>query len=180
MGFENINLWFAKDDNDITVLAKDITKDIKHNNYKCPICGSSVIPRTGEIKTWHFAHRDASKCSTESFIHFWVKHELLKIGDTFKVKINNEVKEYICKELLIEQKYETSYGTYKPDLTIITDNDETLYIEVAQTNKKKIKDFIKMWNELNNTVIEITTGEVSDGNKIECMNAIWYDGYDVS
>lgn len=178
MGFENINLWFAKDDNDITVLAKDITKDIKHNNYKCPICGSSVIPRTGEIMSWHFAHRDASKCSTESFIHFWVKHELLKIGDTFKVKINNEVKEYTCKELLIEQKYETYYGVYKPDLTIITDNNETLYIEVAQTNKKKIKDFIKMWNELNNTVIEITTGEVSDGNKIECMNAIWYDGYE--
>ncbi|MBY6838817.1 competence protein CoiA family protein [Clostridium botulinum] len=176
MGFENINLWFAKDSNNKTVLAKDITKNIKHKNYICPICNSCVIPKTGDVMTWHFAHKDASKCNSETMIHWWVKNELIKIGDKFKVNIEGKITEYVCKELKIEQKYETSKGIYKPDITIITTNDEIIYVEIEHTNKKKLKDFINIWEELNHTVVEVETRDIINGNKIEYMKAIWYEG----
>lgn len=176
MGFENINLWFAKDSNNKTVLAKDITKSIKHKNYICPICNSCVIPKTGDVMTWHFAHKDASKCNSETMIHWWVKNELIKIGDKFKVNIEGKIIEYVCKELKIEQKYETSKGIYKPDITIITTSDEIIYVEIEHTNKKKLKNFINIWEELNHTVVEVKTGDIINGNKIEYMKAIWYEG----
>ncbi|MBZ9693406.1 hypothetical protein [Clostridium sp. M14] len=176
MGFENINLWFAKDSNNKTVLAKDITKNIKHKNYICPICNSCVIPKTGDVMTWHFAHKDASKCNSETMIHWWVKNELIKIGDKFKVNIEGKITEYVCKELKIEQKYETSKGIYKPDITIITTSDEIIYVEIEHTNKKKLKDFINIWEELNHTVVEVETRDIINGNKIEYMKAIWYEG----
>lgn len=176
MGFENINLWFAKDSDNKTILAKEITEEMRYNEYRCPICKSLVIPKLGQIMTSHFAHRDASKCSSETMVHFWVKNELIKIGDKFKVYIEGKITEYECKELKIEDEYKTSKGTYKPDLTVLTSTDEVIYIEIANTNKKKIKDYIGIWRELNNTVVEVEVKDISEGNKIDCIKAIYYDG----
>jgi competence CoiA-like predicted nuclease len=97
MALENINLWFAKDKNNKTVLAKDVSAEIKHNDYMCPICNSCVIPKTGEIMSWHFAHKDASKCNSETMIHWWVKNELIKVGDEFSVDIEGNITKYKCK-----------------------------------------------------------------------------------
>ncbi len=32
----------------------------------CPICGSELIPKCGEIKTWHWAHKSLRDCDTWS------------------------------------------------------------------------------------------------------------------
>ena len=176
MGFENVNLWFAKDKNNEIMMIKDIIEENKHNEYTCPICGGLVRANTGKIKSWYFSHINADDCSSETIIHWFVKHELLKVGERFKVKINDEIKEYVCKEIIEEKEYNTKYGVYKPDLTVVTTTNEIIYIEVANTNGKKIKDFIDMWEELSNTVIEFKVGEVLNGNKIEVFNSIWYEG----
>lgn len=176
MSFDNINLWFANDKDNKTIFAKDITPEIKHDKYTCPICGGLVRPKTGEKMSWHYAHINAEDCNSETIVHWFVKHELLKVGDKFKVNINEEIKEYECKEIIKEKDYNTQYGVYRPDLTIITTTNEIIYIEIANTNKKKIKDFIDMWKELGNTVIEFKVGEVLDGNKIDIFNSIWYVG----
>ena len=176
MSFENINLWFANDKDNKTIFAKDLTPEIKHNKYTCPICGGLVRPKTGEKMSWHYAHINAEDCNSETIVHWFVKHELLKVGDNFKVNINEEIKEYECKEIIKEKEYNTQYGIYKPDLTVVTTTNEVIYIEIANTNKKKIKDFIDMWKELGNTVIEFKVREVLDGNKIDIFNSIWYVG----
>lgn len=28
----------------------------KRQEYYCPVCGNQVIPRQGEVNSWHFAH----------------------------------------------------------------------------------------------------------------------------
>ena len=176
MGFENVNLWFAKDKNNEIMMIKDIIEENKHDKYTCPICGGLVRANTGKIKSWYFSHINADDCNSETIVHWFVKHELLKVGEKFKVKINDDIKEYVCKEIIEEKEYNTKYGIYRPDLTVITTTNEIIYIEVANTNSKKIKDFIDMWEELGNTVIELKVGEVLNGNKIEVFNSIWYEG----
>lgn len=176
MGFENVNLWFAKDKNNEIMMIKDIIEENKHNEYTCPICGGLVRANTGTIKSWYFSHINADDCSSETIVHWFVKHELLKVGEGFKVKINDDIKEYVCKEIIEEKEYNTEFGVYRPDLTVVTTTNEIIYIEVANTNGKKIKDFIDMWKELGNTVIEFKVGEVLNGNKIEVFNSIWYEG----
>ena len=176
MSFENVNLWFAKDKNNEIMMIKDIIEENKHNEYTCPICGGLVRANTGTIKSWYFSHINADDCSSETIVHWFVKHELLKVGEKFKVKINDDIEEYVCKEIIEEKEYNTKYGVYRPDLTVVTTTNEIIYIEVANTNGKKIKDFIDMWKELGNTVIEFKVGEVLNGNKIEVFNSIWYVG----
>lgn len=169
-------MWFANDKQSEIIKIYDISEDKKHDEYRCPICSGLLRPRQGEIKQWHFSHMNAEDCSAEAFTHFWVKHELLKKGEPFKIKINGEIKEYICKDTLIEHEYNTSNGTYKPDLTIITENGEEIYFEIANTNKKKAKDYLNLWKELNNTVVEVSIKEMAGEEKIDIFNAIYWDG----
>lgn len=177
MKFDDIQLWFAKDSNGKIVTIDKIDKDNKHEKYTCPICGSEVICKTGEINRWHFAHRDASKCSSEAQVHFWIKNELIKKGETFKIKLDNEIKEFVCKEILIEQQYKTEFGIYNPDITIITDNEETIYFEVTNTNKKKTEEYIDMWLELNNIVVEVEKNDLINGNSLKEFKSIDYKKY---
>jgi hypothetical protein len=37
--------------------------------YKCIECDSEMIARTGEIKEWHFAHKNIENCSGEGYLH---------------------------------------------------------------------------------------------------------------
>ncbi|WP_252251367.1 competence protein CoiA family protein [Clostridium sp. VAP52] len=177
MRFENINLWFAKDIDGRIITIDKINENNKHEKYTCPICGSEVIPKTGEIMSWHFAHKNANECSNEAQIHFWIKNELLKRGDNFNVKIDNGIKEFVCKEILIEQQYKTSVGIYNPDITIITKDDKTIYFEVANTNKKKINEYLDIWLELNNIVVEVETKDLINGNDIKEFKSINYKKY---
>lgn len=171
-----VNLWFAKDKNNEIVRIVDIDKEHKHDEYRCPVCNGLLLSRQGKIMTWHFAHINVDDCSNEACIHFWVKNELIKIGDKFKVKINNEIKEYICKEVLIEQEHLTKEGTYKPDITIITDTDEVIYFEIANTNKKKTKYYLPMWELLKNIVVEVEVKDISEGQNIDIYKAKYWDG----
>lgn len=155
MQSNNVNLWFAKNKNNKTILINEINNTNKHDGYTCPICNSEVIARTGTEMSWHFAHRDGSKCSSETMIHWWVKNELLKKDEDFKIDIEGDIKSYKCKQLYIEKEFKTSYDVYKPDLTIETYNNEFIFFEIANTNRKKIKDYIDMWEELGNIVVEL-------------------------
>src|SRR5574344_253081 len=179
MSYENINLWFAKNANYEIVTIDKINEENKHDKYYCPICGSEVIPKAIKeysLMTPHFAHIDRSKCDGESMIHFWIKNKLIKQGDKFNIKLDSTVQKYVCKNIIIEQEYKTEFGTYKPDITIIKETNETIYFEVANTNKKKIEEYLDMWIELGNTVVEVDTKDLMNGNNVKEFKSLFYKG----
>ena len=179
MAYENVNLWFAKLENGDIVTIDEVDKDNK-SEYFCPMCGSGLIPKA--IKedaqvTSHFAHIDKSKCSQEGMVHFWFKNKLLSKGDRFIVKTDID-NIYICDEILVEKSYTIGDKLYKPDVTIITECGSTVYFEMNYSNKKKIEDYIDIWMELGNPVVEVDVKELMNWNKgiLPEFKALFYKG----
>lgn len=174
MGIDNVKLWFAKNENDEIVTIDDL-KD--SNTYLCPVCGSDLIPKATESKriTPHFAHVDKSKCNNESMMHFWFKHKFLEPGDKFKVLTNKEI-EYVCKDVLVEQQYDVGDKVYRPDVTIITECGKTIYFEMNYSNKKEVKDYIDIWLELKNIVVEIDIKQLMNKDSLPSFKALFYEG----
>lgn len=175
MSYENVKLWFAKDESNNIVTVDEINKG-DNNTYHCPVCGSKLKPKAIESKrvTSHFAHVDASKCNSESQIHFWFKHKFLEKGDKFTIAAD-KINEYICKDILIEQRYEAGEYTYRPDVTVSTECGETIYFEMAFSNKKKVKDYLDIWLELKNIVVEVDIKQLVLKDKIPTFKALFYD-----
>jgi hypothetical protein len=181
--YDNVNLWFAKDETENIVMIYEIKEDDK-NKYYCPICGTDVIPvapngitKKGGISkvTAHFSHKDSSKCSSESRIHWWFKNKFIDIGDKFSVK-TDKLNEYICKEILVEHSYTVGEKIYKPDVTVLTECGNTIYFEMDYTNKKKIQDYIDFWLYLKNIVVEVDIKSLMNKNEKPEFNALFYNG----
>ncbi|MGG3890356.1 zinc-ribbon domain containing protein [Metabacillus fastidiosus] len=178
MSYENVKLWFAKNKQDEIITIADINEENKNSTYNCPVCGSELKPKAIKSKqvTSHFAHVDSSKCSSESLIHFWYKNKFIERGDVFKI-ISDKEREYICKEVLVEQSYTTSEDKiYNPDVTVITECGNTIYFEMAFSNKKKIKDYLDIWLELKNIVVEIDIKQLMFRNSLPSFKALFYEG----
>jgi len=171
----DVKLWFAKDEHNNIIAITDVDKtDLK--KYYCPLCGSDLIPRQGKKMSWHFAHVDKSKCTTEAAVHWWVKNQMIKIGDVFKINTDS-LKEYYCKSVQIEKTIETSHGLYRPDLIIETQCGSIIYVEIKNTNKKKLKDYIDIWSELKNIVVEIDINDFYETlEEIIVFKAVYYNG----
>jgi len=173
----NINLWFAKNTNNDIVTINEIEVKNNKEKYYCPLCGSEVIPKATNSKliTAHFAHIDASKCTSESMIHWWFKHKFLELGDKFRV-VSDKEREYVCKEILVEQSYTVGDRIYRPDVTIKTECGNVIYFEMKFSNEKKLKDYIDIWLELKNIVVEIDIKKLMSKDKLPVFNALFYDG----
>ena len=141
------------------------------------MCGSDLIPKALESVqiTPHFAHIDASKCNSETMIHWWFKNKFLVKGDRFTV-VSDKEREYICDEVLVEQSYEVGDKTYKPDVTMIAKTGETIYFEMDYSNKKKVRDYLDIWIELGNIVVEVDVKKLMLRDSVPAFKALFYDG----
>jgi len=169
----NVNLWFARDNHG------EITTIINSNNentYTCPICNSEVIPKALESKqiTPHFAHIDRNKCTGESFIHFWMKHGFIERGDTFTI-ISDDKHTFTCKDYKTEVTYQLDSGTYRPDVVVETECGNEIVFEMANTNKKKVQDYIDRWIELDKIVVEVDIQSLTNESNIKEFKALYYD-----
>jgi predicted RNA-binding Zn-ribbon protein involved in translation (DUF1610 family) len=175
--FDNVTLWFAKTDKDKIITINEINDINRHDKYFCPMCGSELIPKAIESKyiTEHFAHIDASKCNNETMMHWWFKNKFLEQGDEFKIVTDKE-RSYVCKKVLIEQTYTVGDKTYKPDVTILTECGKIIYFEMDYSNKKKIQDYIDIWLELKNTVVEVDIKKLIMRENIPMFKALFYNG----
>ncbi len=174
--YDNVNLWFAKDANNNIVTIDEVNLESKDNFY-CPMCGSDLIPKAIKSKliTAHFAHIDASKCNGEGMIHFWFKNKFLESGDKFTI-ISDKEMQYICKEVLVEQSYNVGDKIYRPDVTVLTECGNTIYFEMDYSNKKKVQDYIDIWLELRNIVVEVDIKKLMSRDKIPAFKALFYNG----
>lgn len=177
MNYDNVTLWFAKNQTGKIVTIDEIVDTNKTDKYSCPMCGSDLIPKAIKSNqvTSHFAHVDASKCSNESMIHWWFKNKFLENGDTFIVNSDKE-HQYICEEVLVEQSYTIGDKIYRPDITVTTKCGKTIYFEMEYTNKKKIQDYLDIWIELKNIVVEVDIKDLMNKNQISTFKALFYDG----
>lgn len=168
-----MNLWFARNSDNEIVSILDSRKEI---TYHCPICTSKVIPKALESKkkTPHFAHVDVSKCNGEAMIHWWYKNKFIQSGDTFKIVTDNEI-EFTCKDFDTEVTYQLENGTYRPDLVVYTECGQEIIFEMANTNKKMVKDYIDRWLELGKIVVEVDIKSLYSSNN-KRFNALYYNG----
>lgn len=169
-----VNLWFARDEQNKIISIIDSNNE---NTYTCPICASKVIPKALESKkiTPHYAHVDVDKCNSESMLHWWFKHKFIERGDTFKIKTDNEI-EYTCKNFDTEVTFQLESNTYRPDLVIYTECGQEIVFEMANTNKKKVQDYIDNWIELDRIVVEVDIKALQSVDEIKVFNALYYNG----
>lgn len=166
--------------NDEPILINSIKEYNRHEEYKCPICGNKVVPCSileNNKYSAYFRHKDKVSCNAESMIHYWYKNQYIITGDKFYISIDGFNIEYTCKETIIEKEYNTIYGVYKPDVTVITTNNEKIFFEYKYTNKKDPETYSNKWRELDCTVVEIdikTLQDIEMENKI--FKPLFYDG----
>lgn len=168
----NVNLWFARDKNNKIISILNSSND---NTYTCPICASTVIPKALESVrvTPHFAHIDKEKCSSESMLHWWFKHEFIERGDTFTI-ISDEKHTYTCEDFKTEVTFKLESGIYRPDIVIKTTCGNEIVFEMANTNKKKVQDYIDRWIELDKIVVEVNIPSLT--NDIKEFKALYFKG----
>ena len=128
--------------------------------YVCIGCGTEMIPRRGEGKTWHFAHKTLSTCSGESWLHITGKMLFIEeyqkrlteknpfyIGFDYPYKALCE-KIHSCEKSKEHRHYEdlTKYythietekkhGNFIPDIRLYNpDTGYNMYIEIAVTHR---------------------------------------------
>ena len=187
MNFENIQMAVVRRKSDGSKInISQINEDNRHDEYECIVCGSEVIPvaPNGKIVngknakvTPHFKHLNAEKCGQESFMHFWMKTEFIKIGDRFNV-ITDKVNEYVCNQILFEVQINIGDRKYIPDATIRTSCGSIIHFEFNYSNSKKIKDYIDRWRNLNNIIVEVNINSMMCvfDNSIPTLKALYYEG----
>lgn len=152
--------------------------DAKDINYYCPCCKGIVKPRAYrndkvyQVQS-HFYHVNGA-CDSESRVHWMYKNWLLHDGAKFYV--GTEL--FTVLSIEIEKQYNTSFGIYKPDITVNTDKG-IIFFEINFSNKKGKSDYFCKWQELDINVVEVNVKELllQNYNKsIPIFSYIFYDG----
>lgn len=176
---DSVKQFFAKDGYHNTILIGEIDECNVSKKYHCPMCNGTLIPcaLNSDLVSSYFKHKSLNDCSSESMIHYWFKNEYIKNGDIIKLSVNNEIIEYECKSLDVEKSYKTQFGTYIPDVTVVTTCDEVIFLEFAHTNKKDSDKYSDIWRELDNLVIEVDIKQLQKRNTDEkIFSPIYYNG----
>ncbi len=62
---------FALDANNNIIDIRNTSK-LDTQRYSCPYCKKDMIPKRGNIRQWHFAHK-TDKCSYDKYLHYIVE-----------------------------------------------------------------------------------------------------------
>lgn len=135
---------------------------VKGNQYYCPCCGCMMIPRQGNIRQWHFAHKGDSKtCSYETYLHKIAKKRICQcFNDSSEFRISyhckvscsikpcplgakdpckwKDIKTFNLKEYYNNCTEEKNIGKYVADLLISKTNDSNrapILVEICVTHK---------------------------------------------
>jgi|2_EtaG_2_1085320.scaffolds.fasta_scaffold22429_2 hypothetical protein len=107
-----VTWWNARNSN------KDIIpiENAKREIYFCIECKVEMIPKMGEIRQWHFAHKNIGECTGESSKHIRVKEYTAKILTHMLPNSNIGIEKKVNK--------------YIPDINI----DKKFAIEIVNSN----------------------------------------------
>lgn len=138
-----------------------INKAEKDKKYYCIGCGKEMICRKGQIREFHFAHKNTENCNPETYLHQYAKHYIKELFDKqehFYIKFNQskeckninnchyrkffqdnciikEPIEYDLKKYYNKCEIESPYKGFIPDLKLTSDTYEPIFIEIAVTHE---------------------------------------------
>lgn len=88
--------YALNENNDIIDVADVVKDDRKTQRFVCINCGAEMIPKLGEIKARHFAHKaETPDCSSETYLHKLAKLRLKEkfySSESFEIAYWQEVK----------------------------------------------------------------------------------------
>ena len=146
----------------------DVSRDTaKSHRYHCISCGAEMIPKLGNLREHHFAHKAACSCNSETYLHKLGKILLKKKWDEspeFYIRYMQRVKcgkykdcvfykDNVCEDSMLSEKYdleefydtcdvERSVGEFKPDLYLYHSgfsNRRGVFIEIKVTHESTDK-----------------------------------------
>ena len=169
-------LIVALDKEDNYIHVRDAKESVE---YFCPCCRNSVKPRAFKTEIEyqvqpHFYHVCGS-CDEESRVHWIYKNWLFKEGSKFYV--GKEL--YTVGSVEIEKSYDTSFGKYRPDLTVNTECGKVIFFEINFTSAKREDDYFAKWDELNIDVIEVNIKKLMNEDydcKIPTFSLVYSEG----
>ncbi len=162
-----IKYLYALDNDGKSICISDLNeKNRKYSEFRCICCGDKLIPRLGEIKKHHFAHKSELNCSYETYLHklgkimfmneyqyclnnnspFWIdyveENYCVSCHDNYgrQCFLDSQTKKFDLtkthKIILMEQKN----GDFIPDLTLKSSKQENdIFVEIAVTHKSEHK-----------------------------------------
>jgi competence CoiA-like predicted nuclease len=130
----------------------DIYSASKSNKYYCVSCGKELIPKTGKIRQWHFAHKNTEiVCSSETYLHILGKQTFY---NTYKNCIKNNEPFYIeIERTKICNCYEKEFHktcTLSRFVVVDVGGDGSWYEEIEKHKLERIditKYFTKIFYE---------------------------------
>ncbi|MBO6572864.1 MAG: hypothetical protein JJ958_10515 [Balneola sp.] len=156
-------LYALSEDNEI-VRINSLDKDEPRKTFRCLSCKNELIPKLGDIRAWHFAHKMNVDCSSETYLHllaktffinnykkclqnskpFLLEYEESVICTCFFERTNRkcELNERISKFDLTSKfeciSLEKSFDGFVPDIRLHSEyHNETIFIEFAVTHKSE-------------------------------------------
>lgn len=129
--------------------------------YYCISCSNILIPKMGSIRKKHFSHKAQQNCSSETYLHKLGKRvfieqysHCLNKGIPFFVELPEKqmCNKYentfgkVCEKGINTKQFDlTKYykniqeeiydGHFKPDIQLIGEKDQKIYVEIAVTHK---------------------------------------------
>ena len=66
-----IKYHYAKNQDGVIIDIADVVKEDRvSQRFFCIGCGAEMIPKLGEVKARHFAHKvESPKCNSETYLH---------------------------------------------------------------------------------------------------------------
>ena len=67
---DNVRCHYVYDEEEKIVHVDDVSRDTaKSHRYHCISCGAEMIPKLGNLREHHFAHKAACSCNSETYLH---------------------------------------------------------------------------------------------------------------
>ncbi len=158
-----IKYRYCLDENNKIIHISSVSVENRHGHtYHCPVCGEVMVPKLGDIRERHFAHKTNIICNGESYLHWLAKERIyrkFKEGKEFYLTIkkqtackkNTECANYLgysCKinnnsSYNLKEDYdfyekEKQIGGFRPDLYISNVSNpciQPIFIEIYKTHK---------------------------------------------
>lgn len=157
-----IQFWVALDGNNRIT----INKALRGKEYECLECHGKMIPKKGEIKAWHFAHKSDFSCDGEGQKHLYIKeliYEVLTLDSTLSNQMHKK-----WSKVRMEKRH---LGLI-PDVCIHWRDGDYLAIEVCDTSKAS-EDKIQLYGD-NMIEFDISAwGEEEVNNPFFVLNEIY-------